>query len=70
MNRRSFLATTAAGTLAGAVAKRPNILLIAADDLGWSYLGCYDGEIQTPNLDKLAQGGVPARHFPQQVSPE
>ena len=33
---------------------RPNILCILADDLGWSDLGCYGGEIQTPNLDRIA----------------
>jgi arylsulfatase len=39
-------------------AKRPNILVILADDLGFSDLGCYGGEIDTPNLDKLAAGGL------------
>ncbi len=39
-------------------AKRPNVIVILADDLGFSDLGCYGGEIQTPNLDRLAQGGV------------
>ena len=34
-------------------AARPNILLIVADDLGFSDLGCYGGEIHTPNLDRL-----------------
>lgn len=38
--------------------KRPNIVLILADDLGFSDLGCYGGEIATPNLDRLATGGL------------
>ena len=45
-----------------ASAARPNILLIVADDLGYSDLGCYGGEIRTPNLDRLAKEGV---RFPQ-----
>ena len=43
--------------------KRPNILVILADDLGYSDLGCYGGEIHTPNLEKLAKGGVRFYHF-------
>lgn len=42
---------------------RPNILVILADDLGYSDLGCYGGEIQTPNLDKLAGNGVRFSRF-------
>ncbi len=41
-----------------AESKRPNILLIVADDLGFSDLGCYGGEIHTPALDRLAKEGV------------
>ncbi len=38
--------------------EKPNIILILADDLGYSDLGCYGGEIETPNLNKLAEGGL------------
>jgi arylsulfatase len=38
--------------------KRPNFLLIIADDLGYSDLGCFGGEIETPNIDRLAAEGV------------
>ena len=54
------LTLSASPTLA---AERPNIVLIMADDLGYSDLGCYGGEIQTPNLDRLAAGGVKFSHF-------
>ena len=39
-------------------AARPNIVLIITDDMGYSDLGCYGGEIETPNLDRLAGRGV------------
>ena len=42
---------------------RPNILLIVADDLGFSDLGVYGSEINTPNLDSLARGGVMFSQF-------
>jgi arylsulfatase len=41
----------------------PNVLVILADDMGFSDTGCYGGEIRTPNLDKLAQGGLRFRQF-------
>ncbi len=45
-------------TLHAASDSKPNILLILADDMGFSDLGCYGGEIATPNLDRLAAGGL------------
>lgn len=36
----------------------PNVVLILVDDMGFSDVGCYGGEIQTPNIDRLARGGV------------
>ena len=44
-------------------ADRPNIVLIMADDLGFSDLGCYGSEIETPNLDQLAANGLRFRTF-------
>jgi arylsulfatase len=43
--------------------RRPNILLILADDLGWSDLRCYGGEIRTSTLDALAEGGLRLTQF-------
>ena len=43
--------------------KKPNIILIMADDMGFSDLGCYGSEIATPNLDKLAAGGIRFTQF-------
>ncbi|MEA3462442.1 MAG: arylsulfatase [Bacteroidota bacterium] len=45
------------------VAVRPNILLIMVDDLGFSDFGCYGGEIETPNIDKLAENGLRFTQF-------
>ncbi len=50
-------------SLAAGAAARPNIVLILADDLGFSDLGCYGSEIATPNLDKLAAGGLRFTQF-------
>src|SRR5271154_4552070 len=39
-------------------ASRPNVVIILADDMGFSDAGCYGGEVHTPNIDKLAAGGI------------
>jgi arylsulfatase A-like enzyme len=44
-------------------AARPNIILIMVDDMGWSDIGCYGGEVQTPNLDRLAGEGMRFTQF-------
>jgi arylsulfatase len=62
LRRIPILAIAIFGLAAGSVRvnaqDRPNILLIVADDLGYSDLGCYGGEIRTPVLDNLAQQGL------------
>ncbi len=45
------------------VDSRPNIILIMADDMGWSDLGCYGGEIPTPHIDRLARQGLRFTQF-------
>ena len=77
VSRRSFLGAcgacgaAAAGAtpwLAGCAApsaargRRPNIVLIMVDDMGYSDIGCYGAEIRTPNLDRLAAGGMRFTH--------
>ncbi|MHC4558213.1 MAG: arylsulfatase [Planctomycetota bacterium] len=43
--------------------KRPNVVILFADDLGYSDIGCFGGEIDTPNLDGLAKNGVRFSQF-------
>jgi arylsulfatase A-like enzyme len=64
MNTRLFI-IAASFVLAGlcAAAERPNIVLVLADDLGFSDLGCYGSEIETPNLDALAAKGLRFNQF-------
>lgn len=48
---------------AGGTSRKPNIVFILADDLGYSDLGCYGSEIATPNLDRLAKDGLRFTQF-------
>ncbi len=63
MFRLALLLLSAAASLAASQRDRPNILLILLDDLGYSDLGCYGGEIETPNIDALAKNGVRFESF-------
>src|SRR5215471_1818626 len=61
ITRRAFLgaaAGAACGRLIAAPARKPNFLVILADDMGFSDARCYGGEVDTPNLDRLAYAGV------------
>jgi len=72
-NRRDFLRAVGLGAVSFLVpaaasaarrkAKRPNIVLIMADDMGYSDLGCYGGEIETPRLDAMAEEGLRFSQF-------
>lgn len=44
-------------------AEKPNIILILVDDMGYSDLGCFGSEIDTPNIDSLAAAGIKFTHF-------
>jgi len=67
-SRRAFIKTLGLGVSAAALpawvtrcrtaGTLPNIVLILADDMGYSDVGCYGGEIRTPNIDRLARGGL------------
>ncbi|MBI3423835.1 MAG: arylsulfatase [Acidobacteria bacterium] len=62
-----LLAARPSGHLTPAEAQRPNarpnIIIIMSDDMGWSDIGCYGGEINTPNLDGLAANGLRFTQF-------
>ena len=71
MDRRTFLQVSGVGSATLALPRvnaqrsprRPNILFILADDLGWSDIGCYGSEIATPRLDGLAREGLRFNQF-------
>ena len=75
LTRRGFLKTVGVGAAAGflgaggaagaakAGGRRPNVVLMMVDDMGFADLGCYGGEIATPTLDSLAAGGMRFTQF-------
>jgi arylsulfatase len=56
-------ASQAASASTASTGKRPNIVIILGDDLGFSDMGCFGGEIKTPNLNSLAKAGVRCTQF-------
>jgi len=56
-------ASQAANPLTTSTGKRPNIVIILGDDLGYSDMGCFGSEIKTPHLDSLAKAGVRFTQF-------
>lgn len=46
-----------------AISKKPNVIVILTDDMGFSDIGCFGSEIKTPNIDKLATNGLRFTHF-------
>ena len=68
LSRRRFLQTVggtavATGCAPNTTQQRPNIIVMMADDMGISDIGCYGSEIHTPNIDKLASGGLRFTQF-------
>ncbi|HEX3148794.1 MAG TPA: arylsulfatase [Gemmataceae bacterium] len=61
--RTTLLLLVGCGGVCAAEPSRPNVLLILADDMGFSDAGCYGGEIATPNLDALAKNGLRFTQF-------
>lgn len=62
-SKQLILAALIAMALPAAAQSKPNILIIVADDMGFSDIGCYGGVIATPNLDRLANNGLRFTQF-------
>lgn len=63
MNRFVLCFVLAVATAKSVVAERPNVVVIMVDDLGYSDLGCYGSEIETPRIDALAKAGLRFSQF-------
>jgi arylsulfatase A-like enzyme len=63
MTRHTLLTSVFLFCSVASAAERPNIILVMVDDMGWSDLGCYGGEIETPHIDSLATDGLRFTQF-------
>ena len=64
MTRKSLIVTTPLFMVSLCYAQeKPNVVFILVDDMGYSDIGCYGGEIMTPNIDALASKGVRFTQF-------
>lgn len=63
MNKRLLLFLLMPYWVFAQSATKPNVVLIMVDDMGWSDIGCYGGEIPTPNIDQLAKNGLRFKQF-------
>lgn len=61
--KRFFLLCSLWFSVSAVADDRPNIVLVMVDDMGYSDIGCYGGEIPTPNIDRLAADGVRFSQF-------
>ncbi len=61
----AFIAVSLVFAVTAAIAetRRPDVVIVMTDDMGYSDLGCFGGEIETPNLDQLARGGLRFTNF-------
>src|SRR6476661_5488808 len=59
----AFLSSSLVAAEVQPAPQKPNVVLILADDMGYSDLGCYGSEISTPNVDALAKDGVRMTQF-------
>ena len=61
--RRLLLLWLSCSALLAQQPTKPNVVLIMCDDMGWSDIGCFGGEVRTPNIDRLAREGVRVTQF-------
>ncbi|MEZ5399424.1 MAG: sulfatase [Bryobacteraceae bacterium] len=63
ITRREWLGAAAGAGVAGAAARKPNVVVIFCDDLGYGDVGSFGSSMKTPNIDSLARDGIRFTHF-------